>query len=1494
MRRLPLILVVLAASPTVAQETIETRTEERSLERGIDLDRGPLDHLGWGTAEDLHVDVGLGAAVSAFAGNLVVTLDPFPRGDAVPGARMTLTYNHRDPDGAPELGPGWSWDLGRSWTPGPWGDRILVDADGFRDSFFATDPPSGEELEEMVDDVVSAWRRSTPPAVRARAGGPRALRALLTSDPLVFGEMRLRYLGAPEPTGEDLSYRSSRRGERRMQDDGDEVVLHRADGGTERYGRGGELRRVDARGYPTVEVVRENGRIVGVDVAGARMYRIDTDSQGRLSVVEDAAGRTAELTYAGPRLHRVQLPRGRVALEYDDSGRLVVVRAPEGLVAAEYDPDGGRVRQVAGPGGGADISGLAIEGERVSLRVRTPDGDPVDCSWDGDARTLETIAGDVSRRVVFDPRRPLPVEVEDRGRVTRLTWDAAGRIEQTERGDRTTRWLRDEQGKLTAIVEPSGERATIEVDREGRPHAWSDPGGRRTALQYDQRGALRLVRRAGAGDEGIKRSSGGALLGVDRAGDPDLMLRRDARGLLWSADLPFLGTASLRFDDSGRLTRFEGPSGAGVELQRRRDGAIVGLTDGPTAVTITRDGAGRISGWTGAGSVRISRDPAGRVTGVAGDGAWTVQRDTAGRPTRFTGPDGAVRAVDLQDDLPRSVGRAHGGDLSFDRASDGRVSRVEAAGLGRLDLVRDRSGRVVQVARGVGGWRIARDRSGLPSSITDASGGIAELGRDAGGRVDRLVLPHDVRWSFRHDGGRLREAVGESGAWTLQRRPTGLPSTFTTPDRLRAEVDWDTRGRVAAISSEALGTIEVVYSAAGPSGVGGTPLRWGPDGRLVSWGALDTGALYRRDARGRVAEVGAVTEGPRRRDGDARRLDYDGFRPLQAGDWTAAWSRGALTSLARGDSVWTWERDAAGLIRSLAAPGGAVSLRRGPQGDVRELTVAAGADATWSLRRDSTGRVVAAGLPSGRGWTLLRDALGRPSSWRLDDGAEGELGGEVMYTPRSRVLEISVPDVELLGRYEDRWNRGGDRPRATVGHPVGEVHGPALPEPGADPIGALLGTDDPLGEALLGPGAGLWWASVPLVDGAGRPVLPSPVDGGTALRSTGALRVEQHGVTVAWIRPDDGDRPPDPLDAARADVPVTKAGDAASVTGWWTALGTRPGERARIATGIGADADAWRAPRRARLAESSGRLEVDPAAGTGAFVPPVPGARRQVPNPETSRRVDLVEALVVSGELSPEAAEQRAFLPVAPDAWHIEIVGAAVLRDLALRRAASAEAPWAREATVVGFAPDGNGLSLGRRTRLDRAPSFDLGPAVGRLPPGTEDVVPGARPYIEELSNAPSAGRAGALDRLSDESLGAPAVAASIAADDAALLALRRLAPAPPGPLSGRLAPPVAPEVWRIETPLGVVVHLDRRGRLVSIDTQGRLHRAYGEACTTAAAASLLFDQPPPPPGVEGMPFLPAPGPVLEARWGLAPAEPRFPLDAHGRPASPPDRASVD
>ncbi|MEE2828176.1 MAG: hypothetical protein VX498_03225, partial [Myxococcota bacterium] len=104
-----LLSFLLVPGPVLqAQEEEPEGSSNPSSESGIEVttasepipsdpfavDRGPLDHLGWGTLEDLYVDLGAGAAVNLFSGNLVISIQPFPRADVLPDSQLGLTYNH--------------------------------------------------------------------------------------------------------------------------------------------------------------------------------------------------------------------------------------------------------------------------------------------------------------------------------------------------------------------------------------------------------------------------------------------------------------------------------------------------------------------------------------------------------------------------------------------------------------------------------------------------------------------------------------------------------------------------------------------------------------------------------------------------------------------------------------------------------------------------------------------------------------------------------------------------------------------------------------------------------------------------------------------------------------------------------------------------------------------------------------------------------------------------------------------------------------------------------------------------------------------------------------------------------------------------------------------------------------------------------------------------------------------------------------------------------
>ena len=1588
--RLTLLLLLLLLLPSVGvgQETgLERRERTEWLpEDRVAIDRGPLDHLGWGTLEDLHVDLGAGAAVNVLSGNLVLDAPLFVRADSSPDARLALTYNHLDASGSTELAPGWSWDLGRSWTHGAWGDRVLVDADGFRDSLFAGEPPTADQVRSTVEDVVRAWRRATPRRDRRAAGGDDAMRAMLAADPLFFAEMRLRLLGPAEVevVGQELTFTSSNRGHRTMEDQDDgEVVLTRADGGWEVYTVEGLLKRIEPAIGPAVELVRESGRISTVKVAGNERWFVSHDSWGRIGAVRSTRGTSVSLDYAGRHLWRMETAVGAWKLGYDTGGRLTSLDSPQGLLQVEYDETTGRVRRASGPRGEVTLSDLVEGPDEAVTAVAGFGGRQVTCSWSSKQRLRRTEAGDRSQEVRFEAHRPLPEQVVTQEGTFGFVWNEQGRLVAAARDGIETRWSRDDQGRLEALIEPGGGRADVVRGDSGDLLGWTDPAGRRTGMQLDASGLPRNIERPGGLTETAWRTSAGLLRSVSASGGESLELRRDSRGFLRTVESVLSGSAGFSVDAAGQLERFEAPGGLVLSLDRDSGGALRGFDDGRGTATFGYAADGLLEGWQAGGATtsitrdtdrlpqqagdgwRVSRDPQGRVTDLSRPG-WpdlSLDHDAQGQPTAWT--DGA-RAVEL------------------DRDRHGRVVGLE--GFASVDLERDRAGRVTGVQRGSASWSLGRDGSGRVTSVTDPVGGITSIQLDPAGRPTTISAPQSLRWRLSHDAaGHLAELRGAVAAWTLRHDRAGRPVEFTGPDRRTVELTWDRAGRWRSLSwlrvpgHEASGQLEVSHSPWGPTSVGGLRRMIGPNGAFDAWGPVDEAGAWQvdRDSAGRATGVrwrqspGAARG--TRREARERALTRDpAGRVLAAGPWQVRWTGDRLEELRLPDgSPWRQARDPRGRVRRLDGPDGrSAEVERDAAGDARTLVLRAGEQSwSFSVDRDSAGRITTVSGPPDLRWDLLRDPAGRVIRWQVNgawsldieplDGTAGSGDGvladalavEVDDGPApagrpsgSRRLELRAAGALLLELEEIRGLAGD---LVEVASPWGTTGGARAPYPGAlleeSPLeprteppsrGAVLdqsplegpsspapspvggaevkdgGEVDPIAAALEARSTALAWAAATLFDPRGDPFVPSPDGRGSGIGAdSGWLRLAgEGGETISWISPvgrvealrlprpggtwtsPEGwlayPAPPGALDPVQAGAPMPPPhpGDAAGVERWWSDLSPTADRYARLPRHTAAG-PAWIAPRLALQSADALLPAVAPAAGPGALVPPVPVADRLLPGPPGVIAVAPLTALVLSGDLPPDADAHRAWLSAPAPAWMVEVPGAHILRDVAERRHRPSVAPgWSRE-PVAGLAPGLDGLLSVAGDARERDRAWELRPAIGGLPAGTADLAPGLCASLPgAAATLPSQARCTAWDSLSDDPLVPGARRRELADDDALLLFAAAWRAELPGPLSGWLAPIGITEAWAVELPSGVRLVLGARGELLSADLMGRLRRAFGARAAAGAGRALLHPGLDPAVDLPGPRWLPEASDLPESRWGLAPADPRLPLAATGEP----------
>ncbi len=760
----------------------------------------------------------------------------------------------------------------------------------------------------------------------------------------------------------------------------DEVVLDPADCRI-------EVRRTDLDGGPGNRDVRlarvwtgrrwewaDDWRLDGSRLSrpGRGDVRVDADARwGEERLVADAAGRVVERLRGRDRLQILRdeqgefvgMQRGEVGVRVDGQGSLRRGVAVDGReVRFRYDQ--GELRSVLDSGGSpviytwrdgilagivwADGGSVALSGQPGRSRV-TGAGGPWSCSVSGDiAGARTTLVGPagtwiVSRasgsRVVTDPI----------GGTTRSYWQDGRLTGWTDPRPGDTRIVRDPEGRITAVTDPSGARWSFEwtalgVASVGAPDGtrWAlsrgatggiervdDPAGRSVTWEVDPAGRQRGWR-IGASRWGYVRDAAGRVVAVTDPVGSDVTLRRDRAGRVVTVRDGAGSEWNVDYDGWGRTVAVRAPGGARWDLRRDPLGRVISIRD---PVRETRwswrpDGTiGRVvvgaSGvwellWNAAGHLSALRDPEGRLTG------WS--RDALGRPQIVHRADGSALAL----------GRDAAGDL-----------------------------------RSAGGVNVRRDASGRALGLSGAAGTVA-WDRDPSGRVIRVTAPGTILTIARESAGSIREVrVGETTPVRLQRDGQGRVVRAEADAAIGAVVDLtrDAAGRILSLTRSGAPAVRIDRDVRGLESsvsVGSTTFAVGRDatGRTVSLEASGGVRLgVDRDGAGRPRHVrfsdGALARFTQDEHGTTISIeDRDGARAGEGG----------------------WEFDATGLLSSLRS-GATWLLRRDPLG---ALVAVESEAAVWSSTPDGV---------DGPGGAFVRyDARGRPISARSPSGARGATG----------------------------------------------------------------------------------------------------------------------------------------------------------------------------------------------------------------------------------------------------------------------------------------------------------------------------------------------------------------------------------------------------------------------------------------------------------------------------------------------------------------------
>ncbi|WP_053161109.1 DUF6531 domain-containing protein [Streptomyces caatingaensis] len=506
-------------------------------------------------------------------------------------------------------------------------------------------------------------------------------------------------------------------------------------------------------------------------------------------------------------------------------------------------------------------------------------------------------------------------------------------------GTTLIRYVYDDAGDLTEVVNSSGEPLRFTYDAEHRITSWTDRNGSEYGYVYDARG--RVVRTEG---------SEGFLSGT------------------------------LTYDDENRTTTLTDSLGRRSTYRYDVNSQVIQETDPLGNTTLTE--------WNARGDKRLSTtDPLGRTTRYTYDesgdltqitlpdgSARTAEYNALCQPVRITEPDGTVWRHTYDDS----------GNLVTTTDPAGAETHYEYDGAGRLTAVTDALGHTS---------RITCNAAGLPLSITDPLGRETKARRDSFGRVTEATDPlgHTTRTSWTTEGRPTRREYpdGTAETWTWDgegnlvshtdqaghtTRYTSthfdLPASRTDPDGTTYSFAYDTELRLTGVTNPQGLTWTYAYDEAGrlvsETDFNGRTLTYTHDaaGDLASRtnGAGET-VRFTRDTLGRIVEQ-------RTDEGDVTTFAYDAL--------------GRLTRAVNTDAEVIYERDALGRPLSETVNGRTMRYAYDAVGRRLQRTTPSGLTSTWTY--DAAGQPAELHTDAGS-LAFTYDVGGRETERRLGDTA---------------------------------------------------------------------------------------------------------------------------------------------------------------------------------------------------------------------------------------------------------------------------------------------------------------------------------------------------------------------------------------------------------------------------------------------------------------------------------------------------------------------------
>lgn len=657
-----------------------------------------------------------------------------------------------------------------------------------------------------------------------------------------------------------------------------------ADGTVMNFDSSGRLvSKVDRNGNTTT-LTYSNGLLTKIIDSVGRSLTFTYDGAGRISSMTDPLNRTWHYTYEGtpgvagvPGLTTVSDPAGNVTkYSYVTGGRLASVTDPRGntIKQISYDPSGRVASEQSSTGGTASysysLSGTIVTGTTITtqsgrteshrfnasgyaigytdssgqsatiqrdLTSNVPTSIVGNCgctqatrSFDSSGNvTSATMASGVRFAAQYHPKFNFITQVSDAaGHQTTYEYDPdkGNLLSVTNALQQKTRFVYDQFGELTTILDPLGHSKKIEYDAFGNVSAVVDALNNRTEISKDKLGRTLTISDAMQRQSSIEYDINGHIQSFTDRAKATTTFTYDESGNLTSTKNARGQITRFSYDTQNRLVKTQDPAGRTTLLQLNADGEIdtlvlpsgrkvkYGFDQRRQIASVTDDtGAALRFDYDNQGHANALTDKRGNKT--------TINYDSSGRPISIQDPSGA--SASLQYTVDGMVSQAIdqlGRNISYTYDLLNRPLRVNYPDA-TVNFTYDAAGRTTRIDDTQSGFiEWTYDDANRVTSETTSSGAVRYT-YNAAGQIDSITADGHVPQQYSYDSaGRLQSITRGTAAFTFGYDELSRRTSLVRPNGIATSYQYDVNGRIIRLTHSGLAGVpledfQIQYGASG-------------------------------------------------------------------------------------------------------------------------------------------------------------------------------------------------------------------------------------------------------------------------------------------------------------------------------------------------------------------------------------------------------------------------------------------------------------------------------------------------------------------------------------------------------------------------------------------------------------------------------------------------------------------------------------------------------